>query len=339
MSTTAGHFKADMGIDSSGSLRRVLLGGALCGICWLLVTLVWGWWTRPAKFPTGPGGPPVVNVPSRLQQFRPVMPAAPSVPGLVRGTPAPVPGFENIPWMKSPTLSADLKSIVYVTYAGEVRLDDLVLSERDSITGRFTGHQVITSLSSPDREAHPALSPDGLELIFVRLKEPAELWVARRSQRGAEFGPPRRWQPQGDDFPEEHHDAPQFLDSQTALYAVSDAGFTHRRHFLARRSGPGAPFLVQRELSFANPWPRYFVTDQGRRAFCPSEQGIELTVSPRGTGEFLPAEVLLPQHTLGQNLTKFDDTFWVAPREDVIFFCGESGLKAFAGHRLWMVRL
>ncbi|SFI24635.1 hypothetical protein SAMN05421753_10755 [Planctomicrobium piriforme] len=319
------------------TLRSALIALATGIALWVLGQLAWSWWKQPARFPKGPNGPPAIQAPSRLQQLRPRATVPPTLPSLTPGVPELVPGFEHVPWLKSPTLTGDLKTIVYVTYAGAERLDDLVIANRDSITQAFRDHQVLQGLCTQQREAHPALSADGLELLFVRQTTPSRIWIARRAHRGAAFEAPREVQFQGDVSPEEHYDAPQFLDAGGIHFVVSDVEFTRRRQLLARRISPNK-FAVTGALAIANPWPRYFLTTKGRLAYFPAEEGIFLTAQQARTQEYVPPELLLPAATIGGELTKFDDTIWVNPQEDLIFYCSPGPGTGQAKRRLWMVR-
>lgn len=310
------------------------------GLMILLLAIQLGWMflNRPPRFPPS-SGVPIVNVPSRLEQLRPRPPARPTLPHLALNQPVPVPGFEQVPWLKSPTLTASLLTIVYVTYSGEGTLDDLMIADRPSLMAPFSDHRLVQKTVTPAREAHPALSPDGLELIYAELGSPTRLWLSRREHVQAEFGSPVELVIGGQPAAGRHHDAPQFIDAHTIRITAGDVSFSERLQVFARRTGPGKPFTLAGPMPVANPWPRYFLTAGGRRAYFPSEDGIHVTVPYGRTGQFVPSEVLLGTGSVGKDLTKYDDTIWVAPQEDVLFYCGPGPESAgLQGHRLWMVR-
>jgi hypothetical protein len=255
------------------------------------------------------------------------------------GEPVLVPGFEESTWLKSPTLTADLLTIVCVRYAGNNTLDDLLIAERGSLKEPFTNHRPVASTLSPDREAHPALSPDGLQLLFVRLGPPTQLWFARRPSRQAEFSAPVNVRIPTGSHPSEFQDAPQFLDGQTIHFATGDADFTARVQLFATRTQSPSAFRMSRSLPLSDPWPRYFVTSGGRRAYFPAADGIRLTALDSRRNQYLPSELLLTGDRVGPDLTKFDDTLWISPQEDLIFYCGPGPDRLQQqGHRLWMVR-
>jgi hypothetical protein len=299
----------------------------------------WMWVARPARFPSPPAGGTILQVPSRLQQMRPRPPAVPILPQLKPGEPVLVPGFEDSTWLKSPTLTSDMLTIVCVRYAGNETLDDLLIAERRSLQEPFKNQRPISSTLSADREAHPALSGDGLQLIFVRLGPPTELWIARRPNRQAEFSAPVKMPIATGSHSSEFQDSPQFIDAETIHFATGDADFTIRTQLFARRASAGAPFSMTKPLPLPDPWPRYFITAAGRRAYFPAADGIRLTALDVRQAQYLPSEILLTTDAVGPDLTKYDDTLWVSPHEDLIFYCGPGPARLQQqGHRLWMVR-
>jgi hypothetical protein len=96
---------------------------------------------------------------------------------------------------------------------------------------------------------------------------------------------------------------------------------------------------MTKPLPLPDPWPRYFITAAGRRAYFPAADGIRLTALDVRQAQYLPSEILLTTDAVGPDLTKYDDTLWVSPREDLIFYCGPGPARLQQqGHRLWMVR-
>lgn len=314
----------------------ILLASGLLAV--LPVQLIWFWSQRPVRFPAAPAKGVVIEGTSKLEQMRPAAPRTPSIPNLKIGEPRIVPGFENVPWLKSPTLSADLLTIVYVSYSGPEQLDDLLIASRKSITEPFRNHRPLQQVNSSHREAHPTLSPNGLELIFARLGEPSVLYSARRHNIQAAFGSAIPLKLEGPVNADHHLDSPQFVTDQLIRITEGDQAFQNRSQWRAARTGDGIFRLLQ-PIALANPWPRYFMTAQGRRAYFPTEEGIQLTAFNPARKLFEAPELCVAASVIGQDLTTFDDTIWVTPAEDVIFFCGP-GLhpKNSDSRRLWMIR-
>jgi len=319
--------------------ERLLAGVSLLFLLIMAGEVLWIWSQRPTRFPAPPARGVVLQGPDRLQQLRPPAPAVPTLPQLAPGVPIIVPGFEQLHWLKSPALSADLLTIVYIGYAGADQLDDLMIAQRTQVHEPFRHHRPISQLNSPLREAHPALSPDGKELIFSRLAEPTSLWIARRDDRDSPFAPPRQLELRNDPQQDRHHDAAHYLGPQMLCVTVSDVEFKDRQPWLVTRTSTGA-FQRTSPLSLINPWPRYFFTAGGKRAFLPTPDGLQVTARSRRNSLFEDPELLFGPDVVGPDLTANDDTLWVAPAEDVLFYCGPGPQPVSTGtRRLWMIRL
>lgn len=319
--------------------EQLLIGVSLLFVLIFAVEVLWYWTRWPAKFPAPSAKGIIIHGPDRLQQLRPAVPPLPTLASLQRGVPTIVPGFERVHWMKSPALSADLLTVVYVGYAGTGQLDDLMIAERGQPTGPFRNHRPLRALNSAEREAHPALSPDGRELIFSRLGNPAGLWISRREDRNSPFSPPRRLVLKNDPDQDRHHDAPHYLGPQLLCVTISDVDFKERQQWLIMRDSSGG-FVRTSAVSLVNPWPRYFLTAGGKRAFLPTPDGLQVTARGHRSRPFEEPEILFPTETTGPDLTASDDTIWVTPAEDIIFYCGPGPhTESKEGRRFWMIRL
>jgi len=318
--------------------EKTLMGASLGCVLLCLLEVTWLWYRQPERFPVPPPGGIVVLAPDRLEQLRPPAPLTPTVPGLPPGHPELVPGFEEVDWMKSPTLSADLLTIVYIGYAGDEHLDDLVMAERARVDAPFQNHRPLRGINSSLREAHPTLSPDGKQLVFTRLETPSTLWITRRDRTDVPFSAPKKLVLQNGPPAELHHDAPQFLDARNLYFTASDQKFTQRMQWTALQQG-GDILRVLAPISVNNPWPRFFFTARGKRAFLPTPNGICITAWSRRTGQFEDPELLIGVDVTGPDLTVNDDTLWVTPKEDIVFYCGPGPQPAPASRRqLWMLR-
>ena len=147
-------------------------------------------------------------------------------------------------------------------------MEDLFIAGRRSIDQPFINHHPIKATVTPHREAHPTLSPDGLELIYAQLGSPTRLWHTRRDDVSKQFGPPQPLEIQGLASEGKHVDAPQFLDVKTICVTVGDVEFHHREQIIARRPNRESSFEFVSLLPAPHPWPRYFVTSNaGARIF------------------------------------------------------------------------
>ena len=91
----------------------------------------------------------------------------------------------------SPSFTPDGKDVIYDDRA--VDPDTNLWETVGTYPGPYTvdGELISTSTSSP--EGSPAVSPDGRVVIFTRVEAMgADLWIAKRSAIGEEFGPPVR---------------------------------------------------------------------------------------------------------------------------------------------------
>lgn len=295
--------------------------------------------SRPERFPETRTVTIERETPALLDQMRAPPPKRPTLPDLPQGVPITVPGFENIPWLKSPTLSDDLKTIVYVTYRGEKTLDDLMMATRAETSLPFIEHRAIEATVTGSRESHPTLSPNGLELIYAIAGTPSTLFRVRRADAASEFTGPERVQIEGDPFDGLHHDAPQFIDPLTLVFTTYDADYKQRSLVLAKRTSPTTGFAYVDTLPVADPWPRYAFSRRLTRAYYPKDKGIFLTARHPGTKEFVSPELLVTADITGPDLSIFDDTIWLSPAEDVVFYCSPGSDPARAkDHRLWMLR-
>lgn len=319
--------------------EQILLTFSTGGLLICLIFWSWRWWQSPPRFPSPPSGGVVMQAPSPLRQMLPNSPAHPTIPDLPRRTPVLVPGFEGVPWLKSPTLSADLLTIVYVSWTGDQFLDELIIADRKRIDDPFTNHRWVVASRSSEREAHPTLSPDGQELMFVRLGSPHQVWVSRRSSKTREFESATPIEFVGNFNSQHHQDAPQFLTQNTLRVTMGDAEFRERVQYLAHRID-SQKWKLGPPLEFQNPWPRYHLNSTADRAILPTAEGLMITARSRRVPFFETPVSLFNADITGHDLAESDDTIWVSPKEDVIFF-SSVGVKPDAdkSRKLWMIRL
>ncbi|MCA8996736.1 MAG: DUF4339 domain-containing protein [Planctomycetaceae bacterium] len=292
----------------------------------------------PKSFPESQRVTIEQHTPQRIEQMRPPAPRVPSLPGISTVVPAPVPGFDDVPWLKSPTLSHDWNSIVYVTYSGEDTTDDLMIATRSKRTEPFSDHHPIETTVTPLRESHPTISPDGRELIFVSGDSPATLMRVSRESPDFEFGPAEAFAIQDDPFRGFHHDAPQFIDEKTLVFTTYDGEYRQRSYALAGRENVNESFQYLDTLPVADPQPRYTFGPRTSRGYFLTDSGLFLTARHPATGQFVAPELMIPAEKLGTRLTEFDGTIWVSPQEDVLFYCSPGrNPENTEDYRLWMI--
>jgi hypothetical protein len=310
---------------TTGSLtrRRAIIVGSAGAIGVLLIALSAFWWSKQPRAASWMLAKP---------------PASPTIPGLPPGRPVAVPGLEKVYWLSSPTLSDDLTTLVYLSVVRAGANADLYIAQRASINDAFGPPSLIESCASPDKEAYPALSADGLELIYTVLGSPSRLMYTRRSDRQSAFGAPRPLKLEGEELTDLNVDGPQFIGPHKIRFATSDTPFTRRTQWVAERDGNEEVFRITGRMPFSISWPRYFVNAEGHRAYYASEDGIFVTAFDDATAEFVVPERLLSTATTGPIVRRFDSTIWVAPQEDVIVFCSPGLVRGSTTHQIWMIR-
>lgn len=317
--------------------RRGIPAAAVC--VGFAITLS-AWLTWPRRPPEISSVRLEFSIPSRLEQMRPRAPARPTVANLPDGRPVPVAGLEKVAWLSAPTFDNEMVTLVFVSVGSADTSDDLFIAERASDNDPFDTPAVIETCSGPGKEAYPALSANGLELIYTKLEAPNHrLMYSRRPDKKSKFGPSRPLEVAGHDFSDMHLDGPQFLGSDRIRFASGDTEYTERTQWVAERMGLDAQFRITATLALVNPWPRYFVAGDGRRIYFATEDGVFITVPDSTNGEFVVPEMLLSASVTGP-IAKFDSPIWIAPQEDVLVFCSP-GLDDpdSPDHRLWMIKL
>ncbi len=318
--------------------------GAYIGIVLIVsavATEVWWVWPRtPERFPEAKPVTLQFDTPSRLKQMAPRSRKDPKRLLEPVGPPVRIPGLEGVLWAKNPTLTPDLLTIAYVSWGGEESRDDLFLSERTSVDQPFGPPVKIASCSGPKREMFPSLWSDGLRLMYCEEAAPSRLMVATRTERGKPFDPPQQLiiEKLPQDLPQ--LDKPQWLTTEEVCFTASSGDNEHRGHFLARRKPGGNSFVVVGQLGLANPWHRYVLTSNRRRAYFLNAEGLGLTMQAPKISQFTTPELWLTAEQLGPELTKSDDTLWISPSEDTIVFCSQGHETPDSRDRyLWMLRL
>jgi hypothetical protein len=323
------------------SKRQLVRKGIPAAVSAVTLAVAMSWWfTRPRQPPSVSSARLEFAIPSRVEQMRPKLPGRPTIGNLPDADPVPIPGLENIPWLSAPTLDDPMTTLVFVGVGPPETSDDLFIAQRASVNDRFGRPTVIATCSGPAKEGYPALSADGLELIYAELATPNHrLMHSHRPDRTATFGPSRPLEIEGEALADLHIDGAQFLGPNRIRFAAGDVAYTQRTQWVAERAGPEKPFRTVMKLPLANPWPRYFLAAGGQRVYYADTDGIFITVGDSTGREYVTPEKLLPSSVTGP-VGKFDSPIWIAPQEDVLVFCSPGVDTPDApDHRLWMIQL
>jgi hypothetical protein len=319
------------------SRRRVFLGSAVV-LAFLVLTTVVSVWRSAARdrFPEPRLGRARPVKEEQLESFLAGRPAASSVPGLEERVPQLVPGLEQVDPGYSPCLTPDLRSIVFAHKADSRTGYDLYLATRDDVSEPFGQPQRIERSVSREMEAYPTLSPDELELIFVRSHDRPRFFRCTRPMASGDFGDAVAWEPPGLTPTESHRlQRPQFIDALSVMFAMISADGRDRSLWTADRTSSQGPFAPVRKFELASLWPSYFFSENGLRAYFGYEKGISVALRRSKEERFSDDVLLIDAEVTGP----IEGTIWVVPQEDVIFYCSPGpGEEIGSARRLWMLR-
>lgn len=261
--------------------------------------------------------------------------AIPSLPNRSLGTAIPLPGFDQIGNAFSPALSPDLKTIVFAQYLDSTTGYDLYVATRANVDDPFEPPSLITGCQSVECDAYPSLSPDTLELVFVRSDDDPQLMRSVRPTIDDEFGAAEPCGLLCDGDSGEAVTTPQLIAGGSQLfYGCRRLDPIGRRLAVARRNSldefePAFPVISTHTLSML------FLSTDLLRAYCGGPGGIHRAIRQS------------PSHSFGNNSIWADSTLtgevegplWVSPQEDVVVYCsGGPGKKPGEARRLWLWR-
>jgi hypothetical protein len=258
-----------------------------------------------------------------------------------------VPGLEEFEGY-APSLNATLTQIVFAArvdpqHAGDL---DLFLATRTKPAEPFREPMRLTECSSGLNETDPTLSPDGLELIFVRIgstggrpAQPKVRWtgpegtshastspaVLMRSIRGSlsePFAQPEVIQianlPTG---AEVTYDSPQVLTNGGDLVVRvtrTDVRGSNSTLYRSIRADAGSSFEPAEELPVFVEQSRHFLSQDGLRAFVNQHYTIQLSCRPSVTARFsAPGKLDVLNAT---RIGNAEGPVWVSPAEDFLFY-------------------
>jgi hypothetical protein len=230
-------------------------------------------------------------------------------------------------------MTTDMKLIVYGRLMEKTGMD-LHLATRESITEPFKGHAAIEATVSAESELYPAISPDGLEILFVRSDANPMIWMTRRSDLATPFGPPEEWSICKSDDQTSRVGTPQYVSQNEVVFSRIDPAKGGRTLWSCMRQS-GTTFSPPMLYASPKGSPTVFFNADGRRAYYGGIQdGFYFLWRDR-----LDAPFSTPQPLLNGAVTgPFDGTIWVSPKEDVVFYCSPGiGKKFGSAHKLWMI--
>jgi hypothetical protein len=231
-----------------------------------------------------------------------------------------------------------LRTIIFANWKSRETEYDLYIAQRNVADEPFGPAKRIEACVTRWTDASPALSADGLELVYVSSDDahpamPPKLLYSRRSRREDEFSMPKELSFPGVDASRQRLSNPQFLDSRRLKFCLieSEAVRTVR---LAVRADEGSPFKSAEVLPLDNHWLLWWVSADGLRAYASVEEGIGLAYRDSPDAPFGTMEIAIPAKVIG----KVDGPIWVTPQEDAIFYCapGEKG-RPDAGRHLMVI--
>jgi serine/threonine protein kinase len=316
---------------------RALLG-ASGGVALAVVVVLAVWSGRRERFPKPQQ--PKANQVSRdaFERARPRS-ATPSVPGLEQQVPRPVPGLENVEPIYAPFLTPDMLTIVYTAMPAPARTYDLYIADRDNVSEPFHAPKRIEATVTPATESYPTLSPDGLDLVFVRAVDHPQvfrMFHCTRATRSSEFGTPAPYSILGLDAGTQSVERPQFLDPRRLAYCIEDFQPRGRDVFMTQRAGAKQSFGSPRKVSLRNRAPPYFYfMENDLRTYFSVDEGLFVRIRQNKTGMEGQDILIVGAKESGP----FEGSLWVAPQEDVVFYVSAGrGEKVGSRRRLWMMR-
>lgn len=322
------------------STSLLLMGGAAALIVGIGLAL-WiesAWRMResrrfPVRADLSRAAPVSEMVKARLDMLRPPRPEKPSISGLEIGVPVAIPGLDGVSEGFSPTLSDNMKRIVFAALSTGGY--DLFEARRSEITKPFEAPKQITSCTTPEVEAYPSLSQDGLKLLFLRSDSTPKLMLSQRASLSEEFDAPVEIAVEGLDPVPERIGYPQFYGMVRAVIFAWHGTSSPPQFHLAEISSSSNAWTVAEELPFPNSYPPYRLCNNGLRAYYGWKEGLWFVVRKRVTDDFSLEIEMLPSTDTGP----IDGPVWISPQEDVAFYCSPGpGRELGQGRSLWMVR-
>ncbi|MGO8753242.1 MAG: hypothetical protein ACLQNE_45475 [Thermoguttaceae bacterium] len=241
--------------------------------------------------------------------------------------------------MYCPALTADLRTIVFGAGGSPAAGCDLYVAERGGASEAFGTPALIDIFPSNGTEAFPTITPDGLELLFARSDAKGAWGYSRRDPASHNFGDPSPLPfpaIPGLDAGKARMERAQFLDPLHLVFLAVNTATGSRQLLAAGRANRADRFSTVRAYRLSNPWPAYYVAPSGLRAYYGEPRGLFVCARRSVNEPFGEGSLLLSAQVTGA----IEGPIWVAPKEDVMFYCSPGpGREPGAGRMLWMVRI
>jgi hypothetical protein len=302
-----------------GKTRRARAAAAAAGLVLALSVAVRPFVSGPARYPRHVGPVPPVKDSDLAAPALPPGPRAPSVRNLPAGVPRKVGGLEAVPAVYEPALSGDLRTIVFTTDRGGGGPRDVWIAVRESPESAFGKPAPVEPVGTPADERSPTLSRDALELVFVRDGRP--MAAARGSASGPFRAPTPLELPGCDRDAEAVDDLRLSPDDMYLTFRVSPrrpSGRGEPRYLLAWRPARGAPFEEVSPLPVWSPLAVNAFSPDLCRNYVATGEGV--AVSSRAGLAYRFGLAGLIQTLTPSRVGPVDDGFWIAPKEDVMFY-------------------
>jgi hypothetical protein len=328
---------AAVGQTRAGVRRWRAVGIWLLGLAAVTTSCVAGaWWFQgPERFPAPKRNRALRPTLGLIEQIRLPAPEKPSVPGLQPKTPQLIPGCEQLEPIYSPTLSEDLHVLVFAQMNGG-HLYDLFVATRADLASPFGVPQLVESTQTNETEAYSSLSPDGLELFYVSSDSSPIIWSCSRKDGDSAFGVPVEWAPSDWKADQWRVGYPQFVSQTELVFGAIPLGADSRTIFRAVRADSNDVFDGQQTVAFADGRPPYFVSRDRLRGYFGTPAGLYIAVRQTIDEAFREPVILVPARICGA----MDGPLWLAPAEDVVFYCGPgAGQPVGSARRMWQLRL
>jgi hypothetical protein len=327
---------------SVGSSKKFHLPSAFIGAAFVLIIIggvyVTGWLAvRNARYPEPRLGrnEGTSSRTALLETIRAVPPEVPSIQGLQPRVPKRIPGLEIIESAYAPTLTADMKTIIFGRNTNSINGYDLQIANRPNAGDPFGPTHSIEACNSENTDSFPSLSPDGLELLFIRFDPEPQLLYSSRDSRTADFSEPIPWKISLTLTEDLTIGDPQFVDELAVKFQLRSKTDNMTEVFYAHRPSALAPFETPRKLLYTDGGAPQFLSANGLRSYYGWDQGLFLAAR-QTIGESFDNPVLVCDSKVAGEV---DGPVWVAPQEDVIFFCSPGiGARRGSAQRLWMIR-
>jgi len=318
---------------SIGPGWRMLMAGAC------VVMLAIGLWVWQSYAPPPPSDRPreVASLPARNKSVPAVERVDTcSVPDLERGVPQVLPGLETVRVGWYASLTDDLCTIAFDKFWPNSPHHGLYLADRPSVSSPFSEPQVIRSVGDAAGLGNKLaqLSPDGLELIFARGNQ---FFRCQRASRSAEFGDPAVWLPPDAAGAGRKLIMSRFLGPLRVLVSAENLNAGPRySFFIVERADPHSEFGPPKEILLGNrSWPQICLRPNLLLGYYGGNQGISRQVRESEQEPFGDWERVFNAAVCGA----VPGAVWVAPRDDVVFYCSPGPGSDPAGPKyIWMIR-